>query len=78
MELLDVLIEIDGLLSDGTATYIMRQGRYFSGIPYRWSNFGERAYIFPSRAYAERLIARFPADLAGATVHQRFPERQKS
>lgn len=59
--------------SDGTGTYIMQNGRYLSGIPYLWSQFGERAFIFQSKMAAEDLIRRFPAELMGAEVHQRTP-----
>lgn len=76
MDLYDALHSMDGDLSDGTGTYIMRQGHYLSGIPYLWSQFGERAYVFPSYAYATEFIEAFPDELAGATVHQRTPERQ--
>lgn len=71
MTLPDTLFRLHGTSSDGTDTTIRKGGRFLSGVPYLWSTFGERAFILPSRAYAEQLLADFPAELDGATIHQR-------
>jgi hypothetical protein len=63
-------------VSDGTGTYIIRRGNYLSGFPYLWSQFGERAFVFPSALIAEEVIRDCPEELAGAEVHQRYPEKQ--
>jgi hypothetical protein len=76
-EIIDRLIELSGAGEphDGTETYIFRPSAraagakaYLSGVPYLWSNFAERAFIFRDRAQAEELLREFPIALCGCTV----------
>ena len=68
MTLMETLSALDGQESDGTRTYIARNGNFLSGIPYLWSAFGERAYIFASEQQARDLITQYPNELSGASI----------
>ena len=76
MDLYDILHSIHGQESDGSHTVIRKGDHYLSGTPYLWSVFAERAYIFPSRAYAAQLIGQFPEELNGAVAYERTPNNE--
>lgn len=44
------------------------EGRYLSGIPYLWSAYGERAFIFADLEQAQELIKEFGKELEGCSV----------
>lgn len=65
---------------EGAEFYVAREksrGRgapidmYLSGVPYLWTTFSERAFVFGSRRSAEELIAAYPKELDGARVEER-------
>ena len=69
MDLIDTLLEIADRPIEKPTVYLMRNTLYFSGLPTRWTQFGERAYLFPSAALAQQVMHEFPDEFAGATVH---------
>jgi hypothetical protein len=71
--LIDHLLALQQLGGDGTQAFLFRRGAYLSGTPYLWSQFGERAYLFPSPVQAEETIRLFPVELRGAEVRQFRP-----
>jgi hypothetical protein len=71
--LADTLMALQRLEGDGNGTYIIRAGRYLSGIPCLWSACAARAYLFPSRIHAETVIRCYPSELQGAQVRQLYP-----
>ena len=79
----DRLLELDkaGERHDGTETFIFRPAPskrhasgYLAGVPYLWTQYAERAFIFRDKAQAESLIREFPDDLAGCEARQFKPK----
>lgn len=60
-----------------TEYYIVSEGwqkgtiRYLSGVPYLWTTFAERAFVFDSKAQAARLIEDYPSLLEGSEIMER-------
>jgi hypothetical protein len=69
MKLLNDLLRIDRAAKptvNGGAIIVDDRGRYVSGVPYLWSGFRERAFVFKDVAQAQALIDKHR--LQGATA----------
>jgi hypothetical protein len=72
-DLLQELVKINEKSSPvkGSEFWIMRGERYLSGLPTTWTSFGEKAFVFPTKASATALIKKFAnKDLKGAYVRE--------
>lgn len=72
-KLIDALWEYakTGRKTDDGGCIIANRGSYLSGLPYMFSGFPDRAFVFANSDEAAGFIARYPKELGGYEVRMR-------